>query len=73
VRIDAPLPQSWIVRLIAEREDGEPVVVDAAVGADGKGTLEFDAAGLHDVVLAVAGATEGTNQRSPYTLTLRPR
>jgi hypothetical protein len=73
VRIDAPLPQSWIVRLIAQRSDGEPVVVDADVTAGGSGALQFDATGLHDVIVAVAGATEGTNQRSPYTLTLTRR
>jgi hypothetical protein len=73
VRIDAPLPQSWIVRLIAERDDGEPVVIDADVAPGGTGSMEFDATGLHDVVLAVAGATEGTHQRSPYTLTLSRR
>lgn len=64
------LPQQWIVRLIGERADGEPVVIDGKVDDDGNAVLPFDATGLQDVVLAVAGATEGTRQPSPYSLTL---
>jgi hypothetical protein len=70
VDLDAPLPQTWIVRLIGERADGEPVVMDADIRPDGSGTVRFDAIGLHDVVLAIAGSTEGTNQTSPYTIDL---
>jgi hypothetical protein len=72
VRIDRPLPQTWLVRLIAQRADGEPVVQDAVIGADGRGVLRFDATGLQDVVLAVAGTTEGTRRSSPYTVELVP-
>lgn len=70
VRVDVPLRQQWIVRLIGERGDGEPVVLDADIGLDGNGELRFAADGLFDVVLAIAGATEGTRQRAPYTVEL---
>lgn len=69
-RIDQPLPQAWIVRLIAEDAQGSPVVRDMQVAEDGGGRLSFDATGLRDVVVAVAGATEGTTQPAPYTIEL---
>jgi hypothetical protein len=72
VRVDRPLEQRWIVRLVAER-DGEPVVIDAPIGADGRGELRFDATGLENPVLAIAGATEGTVETALYTVSmLRP-
>jgi hypothetical protein len=73
VRIDAPLHQGWIVRLIASDASGEPVVRDARISSEGVGALSFDATGLHDVVVAIAGATEGTTQLAPYTIELSPR
>lgn len=73
VRIDAPLHQAWIVRLIASDASGEPVVRDAQISSEGVGALSFDATGLHDVVVAIAGATEGTTQLAPYTIELSPR
>jgi hypothetical protein len=69
VTIDEQLPQSWVVRLIAESADGAPVIVDADIDR-GTGELRFDATGLQDVVLAIAGATEGTTQVAPYTVEL---
>ncbi|MEX2245873.1 MAG: hypothetical protein WEC75_04220 [Dehalococcoidia bacterium] len=71
VRLDRLLPQTYIVRLIAEREGGEPVVLDLPLDARQRGTLRFDAGGLIAPVIAVAGSTEGTNQPAPYTLSLR--
>ncbi|MEX0750791.1 MAG: hypothetical protein WD359_08270, partial [Dehalococcoidia bacterium] len=70
VRIDRALPQTWIVRLIAEGSDGEPVVLDARISPGGTGTLTFDTVGLQDVVVAVAASTEGTTQRAPYSIEL---
>jgi len=66
VRVDRPLPQRWIVRLIAEQADGEPFVRDATVDASGAATLRFDPRGLRNIVIAIAGATEGTTQASAY-------
>jgi hypothetical protein len=71
VRLDRALPQSYIVRLIGERADGEPVVIDATLDAQNDGELRFNGEGLTRLVLAVAGATEGTNQRAPYTIELQ--
>jgi hypothetical protein len=73
VRVDQALEQAWIVRLIATGADGEPVVVDARMARDGSGTIEFDATGLQDAVVAIAGATEGTRQLAPYTIELARR
>ena len=72
VRVAVPLRQEWIVRLIGERADGEPVVLDAELQRPGSGELRFLADGLLDPVLAIAGATEGTRQRAPYTVELVP-
>jgi hypothetical protein len=69
VPVDEPLPQEWIVRLVAESADGVPVVIDAAIDG-GAGELRFDATGLRDVVLAIAGATEGTIEPAPYSVEL---
>ncbi len=70
VRIDRALPQAYIVRVIGEREDGTPVVLDLPLDAQGDGVLRFNADGVRNLVVAVAGATEGTNQRAPYTIEL---
>jgi hypothetical protein len=70
VRIDGTLPQTYIVRIIGERADGEPVVLDVPLDADGDGELRFDASGVTDLLVAVAGTTEGTNVRAPYTISL---
>jgi hypothetical protein len=72
VRIDRALPQDYVVRLIGERADGEPVVMDATLDALNRGEIRFDGEGLTRLVLAIAGATEGTNQRAPYTIELQP-
>ncbi|HEY8172490.1 MAG TPA: hypothetical protein VIH21_05335 [Dehalococcoidia bacterium] len=70
VNVDGKLPQTYVVRIIGERADGEAVVLDVPLDAAQAGVLRFDATRLRNAVLAVAGTTEGTNQRSPYNVTL---
>lgn len=70
VRLDRDLSQEWVVRVLATRPNGEAVVFDVPVDATGAGALRFNADGLQDVGVMVAGATEGTVQRAPYTLLL---
>jgi hypothetical protein len=70
VRIDEKLPQSYVVRLIGERADGEPAVLDATLDAQNAGQIRFSGEGLTRLVLAVSGTTEGTNQAAPYTIEL---
>ncbi len=70
LKVDQALPQTYILRLIAEATDGTPVVRDVPLDASAGGTLRFDAAGLSGVVVAIAGSTEGTTQRAPYSITL---
>lgn len=70
VNVDAALQQSYSVRLVAEDAAGAPVVRDLQLNAAGDGELRFDATGLRNVVFAVAGTTEGTRQKTPYTIEL---
>lgn len=70
VRVDQPLPQTYAVRLLAEGADGEPVVQDVPLAGAQPGVLRFDATGLRNIVLAVAGTTEGTTQTSSYSVEL---
>jgi hypothetical protein len=70
VRIDQALPQTYVVRLIGERADGEPFVLDVALDAQNRGELRFSGEDLTRLVLAVAGTTEGTNQKAPYRVEL---
>lgn len=70
VTVDRDLSQEWVVRLLATRAGGEAVALDVPVDATGSGVLRFNADGLQDVAVMVAGATEGTVQRAPYTLLL---
>ena len=70
VRIDRALPQAYVVRVIGEREDSRPVVLDVKLDAQGDGVLRFSADGVRNLVVAVAGVTEGTVQRAPYTIEL---
>jgi hypothetical protein len=72
VLVDQPLPQSYIVRVIGERADGEAIVLDVPLNASQSGELRFDSTGLVRAVVGVAGTTEGTNQSVPYTLLLDP-
>jgi hypothetical protein len=72
VNVEAPLPQEWITRLILRMDDGSIVVRDLQV-ARGYGQLEFTTAGVDEVILAIAGATEGTNNLAPYTVDLERR
>jgi hypothetical protein len=71
VLIDRALPQVYVVRLIGARADGEAVVLDVPLDAQGDGVLRFNGEGLTELTLAVAGATEGTTQPAPYTVELR--
>ncbi len=70
VRLDGSLPQTFAVRLVAEAADGSPVVRDVPLDASSDGELRFDATGLRNVVVAVAGTTEGTNQLASYSIEL---
>src|SRR5207302_6268271 len=70
VRIDKSLPQTYIVRLIEKRTNGEASAVDVPLDARGDGELRFSADGVQDATLAIAGSTEGTNQPSPYHVEL---
>lgn len=70
VNIDTALPQTYCVRLVAEDAAGAPVVRELTLDANGDGELPFDATGLRNVVFAVAGTTEGTRQKAPYTIEL---
>lgn len=70
VSLSGPLPQTYVVRVIAEREDGTPVVLDVPLDGEQAGELRFDATGLRDAVIAVAGTAEGTNQTAAYRLSL---
>lgn len=70
MRLDQSLLQTYIIRLVAEAADGAPVVRDLPLDATQSGALRFDAGGLRNVVVAVAGSTEGTKQRSAYSITL---
>jgi len=56
--------------VIGERADGEAVVLDVPLDANGDGELRFDASGVSGLLVAVAGTTEGTNVRAPYTISL---
>lgn len=70
VDIDGALPQTYAVRLVAEDAAGAPFVRDMTLDAASDGELRFDPSGLRNVVVAVAGTTEGTAQRAPYTISL---
>jgi hypothetical protein len=70
VRIDAPLPQTYVVRLIEQLTSGGTKVVDVPLDGSEQGQLRFSAAGVKTATLAIAGSTEGTNQPAPYKVTL---
>ncbi len=70
VRIDAPLKQTYVVRLIEQLTNGDTKVVDVPLDANERGALRVSAAGIKAATLAIAGSTEGTNQPAPYKLTL---
>jgi hypothetical protein len=71
VTVEAPLPQTYVVRLIESKTDGGFAVVDVPLDATGTGEVRFSGAGLSDAVVAIAGSTEGTNQLAPYTVALQ--
>ncbi len=70
VRIDRPLPQTYVVRLIESRADGTASVLDVPLDAANRGVLRFSAAGVESATLAIAGSTEGTNQKAAYRMEL---
>jgi hypothetical protein len=70
VRVDRALEQTYVVRLIGERADGEEMVIDVPLDKEGDGELPFDTDGVTRLLVAVAGATEGTNVRAPYAISL---
>ena len=70
LRLDRPLAQTYIVRLIETRSDGGVAVIDVPLDRNQSGELRFGAAGVQDAVLAIAGSTEGTNQQAPYSIQL---
>jgi hypothetical protein len=72
VRIDGALPQTYVVRLIARDASGGPVVLDVPLDARGNGELRFDPGALSDIIIAIAGTAEGTNQPAPYRIELVP-
>ena len=72
VRIDEPLPQTYIVRLIEKRSGGDTAVLDVPLDASQHGELRFSGAGVEEATVAIAGSTEGTNQRAPYSVELQP-
>jgi len=71
VRIDRPLPQTYVVRLIEERAGGDTAVLDVPLDQLQRGDLRFSADGVNAATLAVAGATEGTTLKAPYHVELR--
>ncbi|HZP55954.1 MAG TPA: hypothetical protein VFC53_00205 [Dehalococcoidia bacterium] len=70
VRIDRPLPQTWLVRVIEKLAGGDARVVDVPVDAAGRGDMRISPQGVEEAVLAVAGTTEGTNEQASYTVSL---
>ncbi len=70
VLIDRTLPQTYVVRLIGERADGDAVALDVPLDQNADGELRFDTNSVTNLLLAVAGTAEGTNVRAPYTITL---
>jgi hypothetical protein len=73
IRIDKPLQQTWIVRLIEDKPGGEWAVLDVPVDSSGSGELRFSAAGVTSATLVVAGSTEGTTNTAQYHIELRSR
>lgn len=71
VRIDRPLPQTYVVRLIVANSDGTTSVTDVPLDAASHGELRFPSPGGGSATLAIAGSTEGTNQTAPYTVSLQ--
>lgn len=72
VTVDGALAQDWIVRLILTMDDGTAEVRDLPV-SEGGSEVRFSSEGVADAVVAVAGATEGTSNLAPYSLSLDRR
>jgi hypothetical protein len=70
VRVDRALEQTYAVRLIGERADGEEMVIDVPLDADRDGELRFNTDGVTSLLAVVAGTTEGTNVRARYAISL---
>jgi immune inhibitor A len=71
VRIDGPLPQTYVVRLIEKLAAGDVRVLDVPLDGSQQGELRFSGAGVDEATVAIAGSTEGTNEGAPYTVELR--
>ena len=69
-RIDGPLPQRFILRLI--EVGGETRVVDVPLDADNHAEIRLAGfgAGLTKAVILIAGATEGTSEPATYRYSL---
>jgi hypothetical protein len=73
VRLDAQLPQTYVVRVLEKLDGGDVKVTDVPLDDTGHGELPVSGAGVAQATLAVAGSTEGTNQKAPYHVELDRR
>jgi hypothetical protein len=69
VRVDAPVPQRWELRLVRWTADGSIQVVPVAVSSDGQASFELDASAARSV-LVVAPSAPRTLQRAAYTVSI---
>jgi hypothetical protein len=69
VYVDQPLPQAYEIRQIAWSADGSYTVLGMVLDADQRGEMTV-LTDHDDIIVAVAGTTEGTNQSAPYTIEL---
>lgn len=67
---DTPLQQTYTARVIEKMADGSDAVKDVPVDGNGHGTLRFSADGVKEATLAIAGTTDGTDQKPKYTVRL---
>ncbi|MBF6600936.1 MAG: immune inhibitor A [Dehalococcoidia bacterium] len=70
VRIDGQLAQTYVVRVIEQLAGGGTRLLVVPVGVSGQGELRLSAAGVQQATLAIAGSTEGTNQKATYRVEL---
>ncbi len=71
VRIDHQLQQTYIVRLIEQKANGESEVMDLPLDQSETGDLRFNSDGVTSATLVVSGSTEGTTVTAPYHVELR--
>jgi hypothetical protein len=71
VRLDqSALPQTYAIRVIEKLSGGGSKMIDVPLDASGAGELRLGSAGVQQATLAIAGTTEGTDQRAPYRVEL---